>query len=919
MSSSAVHSTLDQLNPNFVIIAEYSSDNVSKILAELSTINLNVVSRPGCNNDYVYIFTKVKFQEQKIALYDLLTKVSFIDSIIPISEFKKTKQLEFSVKKLIKSKHLIPNESELYHLANLVNDKNQIYYFMFFKKYIKWLRNLSLIGLLFRFISSPWEFNFGYSAILSFSSLYFVASWIYHDKSNISKKINLQNHLTLHDNTATMKLSKSVILKKISFIPISFIFILALVSFQFFCFSLEIFITQLYSGGLKPILTLLPTILISVFVPVLTMVYNNFFVNPFVNWENGPNPRRSKMEKNLCLTFFTSYMPLFLTLFVYLPFGYLFNDEVKDTIIVLASKFFIPVVQDDFIVNISRYQKQFYFFIVTNQLVLTSMENLVPIIMKKVIPMIKKTKQNKLSRSEEKKIINSVESSYTEDFNLWNQVRLYQASQWGEFNADENFKKVIVQFGYVSMFSTIWPLAPAVLFIINSIIYRADLWRAFIKCRPSSNVIFEYRNSSDETQNDLLNEEPCLWDIVLPINSIFGSIICMTLTYMYRYCNLPGVGYKLYSRYSDYWYKENPMEHSYLSILLAAIIFEHISIFFYYIFVKIFKAERYNGQTGYIPNSKAKIPKQELDLSNAGEDTKNAMNKIKDNESLKSRTVDNTINFPKSVTTGAEISTSNSSVRSNTVTEKSLPDSKHFRAGPVINTLPESIESLHTGKKSGTHTTPSTTASIPDVLKVSQEGSNVAGATVPEPIPTSKNYFQRYDENGNLLKTSWSAIAGNGSTLNNKENINPILPSEHKSSLVTAPSGLREVVNASNIAEPSVQQPEVAKPLAAAAAAAALAADDSHREPVTPSKVSRNDSRRHSQVNTHSHENRTPKSNGTSATKERHSSSHKRKSTVISKPEKHLRHSTSKEASLNSSKSDSKKSKGFLRKLTKKL
>ena len=119
-------------------------------------------------------------------------------------------------------------------------------------------------------------------------------------------------------------------LKQLAFIPIALVFVGVLISYQLSCFCIEIFLTDIYDGPGKSLLTLLPTVLISVFVPILTIVYNAV-TDIIVKWENHDNQyskNNSILVKTFVLNFLTGYVPLIITSFIYLPFAHLVQPHL---------------------------------------------------------------------------------------------------------------------------------------------------------------------------------------------------------------------------------------------------------------------------------------------------------------------------------------------------------------------------------------------------------------------------------------------------------------------------------------------------------------------------------------------------------------------------------------------------------------
>lgn len=519
----------------------------------------------------------------RATLFAIVANLDFVQSVTPIYDIEKRKKLESTVNRLVQTVSLTATDHDLINLEHLTRNPREILYFFYFKNYIRWLMPISLVGVLCRLFSrstSPWEFNITYTVLLISWALLYTGSWVYYYEPMYANRLGKVLNVVA---TTHKKLNPPyvVLYKKFCFIPVAILFALSVVAFQFLCFFIEIFITQLYSGPFSGILALLPTVLISAFVPIITAVYNKFFVDPMVAWENGPDPKKSKSEKNYVLTFLTSYVPLFITLFVYLPLGHKFTPSMRQTISSYAGKVHIPVAASQFIVDLNRYKKQIFFYTVTAQIINMVVENFLPFILDALLPDFVKDGERSV-REVNSDIDSMVHSRYPQDYHLWKKVQSLHASNYGEFDEDANYSKLVVQFGYIAMFSIIWPLAPFIFAIFDLIIFRADLWRAFIKCKPSSNPT-DLQVSKGGAHKTHVSSAP--WDGILEKITYLGSVVSVTLLLMYRYSGFPGVGLTTALEKRGSWYTESPLVLSWSKILLVAAAVEHL-VLLGYIYLK---------------------------------------------------------------------------------------------------------------------------------------------------------------------------------------------------------------------------------------------------------------------------------------------------------------------------------------------
>ncbi|CCH59105.1 hypothetical protein TBLA_0B02630 [Henningerozyma blattae CBS 6284] len=831
-------STIKQFEPNYVISLQYSKQNVSNFVTALGSKGLRAISRPSLNPSNVYILTKIN-QLNGPDLFEITTQFSnIINSVTPIENNEDKKKLNFLIsKKLLSIKNIftLVDDKDLVELFQLTQNPNLAFYFTFFKTYISWMVPLAVFGIICRLVARPFEFNYIYVLVLVSWTLLFTSNWIFNVKPTHMEKFG---NFTLKSNISSTKTPVSVIVKKVAFVPVALGFAAVLLGFQFFCFFLEIFITQLYSGPLVSILALLPTILLSVFVPVLTIIYN-IFVNKFVNWENGPNPSNSKVEKNLVLTFMTSYVPLLITLFFYLPFGHYFDSNSKSLVqnTMFSYNLNIPVIENDFKINIDRFRSQFFYFVVTNQIIQLLMNNCLPGVLATVLPKILSKKDTKEVKLQKENVNYIMKTQYSNDFLTWENFSKFESSNWGEFDIDENYKKIFMQFGYLTMFSIIWPLAPVIFLLFNLLNIRLDIWRAFKKCKPTSTLEYSLIKSSIPLTT---KPEISLWDIVLEIQTWIGIITSVTITYMYRNCKLPNVGLTNPLEKRDIWYKESPMSHSWTSVLLVAVGAEHLAFLAYYLLAtatfssqsrnSLKKRDQVTPRDISTVNEKElvttgddhqrKEPVENLDLSDVIKETIKTMNSIlpgssnSNDDSMESSIDDESYaeyenqksqrqqqklntNIAKDINSatndvinsiqnegyertnvneGEPLIATNALGNSNVLNDRQQSNSRarDDSVATGIKNYPYSQFNSKNDKqaqeKSSKHRS-STNRSINSntnnqtrndtvSTNASSTSSLAAGATVPETIPTSKNYHLRYDKFGNPISapTSTSSV-----------------------------------------------------------------------------------------------------------------------------------------------------------------
>lgn len=391
-------------------------------------------------------------------------------------------------------------------ISNTESIKNQYgtkvaLYFEYLKYYTVWLSVLSVFGIVST-LKLKNRFSMTYTFINLLWGILFITFWNRRERylSNIwgvenshlvdehyseLAKINEKGSSTASSSNFTKSNSGGVrFLKQLSFIPIALLFVATLVSYQLGCFVLEIFLSEIYDGPAKILLTLIPTVLISVFVPILTIVFNKV-AQAHINWEGHDNEftkANSNLIKLFVLTFLTSYMPLLITSFVYLPFAHLIKPNlhfIEDSLITNLESHLGTTNgrhvhrylarlknQEDFQYNQERLNAQFFYFIVTNQVIQVILKYVLPFIIKFVTKQVQQIVFKKKSvvindRSDEKEFLDNVRKI----------VNL------PEYNVNDDYRALCVQYGYLIIFGPVWSLAPLVSTLFNSLTFKLDIMK----------------------------------------------------------------------------------------------------------------------------------------------------------------------------------------------------------------------------------------------------------------------------------------------------------------------------------------------------------------------------------------------------------------------------------------------------------
>ncbi|AAS51620.1 ADL300Wp [Eremothecium gossypii ATCC 10895] len=712
-------SELAELDPNFVINAPAERRALEKLMERLDKLGVASRVRPGTSSNSVYVFVRDSSGQLVPEL-----KGMAVEEIIPLYGGEQRKRLEHLAKEMM-YRRLFPSTGDLTELATLTRNPEMALYFAFQKTYTLWLLPLAAVGAAFRFFAkaTPWEFNMFYAIALLVWGMAFATFWNHSTERWYSEKLGFKNIVPLSE-------PKSVVMKKLCFTPIAITFMVCMVCFQFVCFMLEIYITQIYNGPLGFLLALIPTVLLSAYVPVLTAVYN-VFVNKLVKWENAANPERSRVEKNYALSFLTSYVPLLITLFVYLPMGHMLNPQMN-LIAKYSQRYGIPVIGRHFMINTERYRTQFFYFTVTNQLVAMAVDNILPIVMGVILPRIK---GHTKSDSELNRARALTAEQYPKDIELVEHVRTCMLGPWGPFKLHDNVSKLVIQFGYVVMFSTIWPLAPLICVIFNIVISKFDIWRALKKHTPSSNP-----NTYKSKNLGLALTSLSPWNPILEFTVWVASVVSPALIIMYRHSNLPGFARPL-EKHST-WFIHSPIRYDWKLIFIYVAVAEHLGLLLHFVLSKIAGAPASNDS-----DVSPSLLKRELATANKHFDNSAAIPEAEDiTQRIKSNYTTKREISQEYATRASGVDDTRTSVRNFeeeqaprivTTTEHNISHRKQAMPAAIAQVAPKTAAPVHER---------STFDRKPSCSSLGSSGSlysSVAGATLPHKIPTSKNYDER--------------------------------------------------------------------------------------------------------------------------------------------------------------------------------
>ncbi|KAK4231333.1 calcium-activated chloride channel-domain-containing protein [Podospora fimiseda] len=245
------------------------------------------------------------------------------------------------------------------------------------------------------------------------------------------------------------------------------------------CFAIEIFINEVYIGLFKQYLTFLPTILLTIFMPTFTTLLTKLAekLTDLENYETVDAHQDSFVQKIFVLNFITSYLGIFLTAFVYVPFGKILVPYL-DVFSMTAQKFTTegkPLPTQVWQINPDRLKKQVIYFTVTAQIVNFATEVIVPYAKRKAFKTVEKVQA--LSEKNEEGLLKDSpdEAAFLK--------RVRNEAELADYDVTIDYREMVIQFGYLSLFSVVWPLTACSFLINNWVEARSDAMKIAVNSK----------------------------------------------------------------------------------------------------------------------------------------------------------------------------------------------------------------------------------------------------------------------------------------------------------------------------------------------------------------------------------------------------------------------------------------------------
>ncbi|RKL13669.1 hypothetical protein BFJ68_g6904 [Fusarium oxysporum] len=214
----------------------------------------------------------------------------------------------------------------------------------------------------------------------------------------------------------------------------------------------------------------LPTILLAVSLPYITSALEDAaeWMTEFENHRTADLHEMSLTQKVFVLNMFTNYLPIFLTAFIYIPFGGTVVPKLENFLSAAFASVGKKFVHQPFHLDADRLRNEVIALTVTGQLSGFFEENIVPMLKHKFSDWYRDYRR---ARSKGDMLLAVVKDDPEETAFL---SRVRNEAILPKYNVQDDIAEIVLQFGYLALFSPVWPIIPMGFLINNWIELRSD-------------------------------------------------------------------------------------------------------------------------------------------------------------------------------------------------------------------------------------------------------------------------------------------------------------------------------------------------------------------------------------------------------------------------------------------------------------
>ncbi|KAK3936834.1 transmembrane protein 16K [Diplogelasinospora grovesii] len=242
--------------------------------------------------------------------------------------------------------------------------------------------------------------------------------------------------------------------------------------------AIEVLISEAYDGPHKRYLEYIPTALLAIALPYISQFLENIAatVTEFENHRTADAHEWSLARKVFVLNFTMQYLPIFLTAFVYHPFGDSFVPHLERVLhYVLGDAAAKSMDVVPFHADLDRLQREVIALTVTGQIWHFGEEFLLPLVKEK----LRSWYRDYRTSHAEAGTLEGIVQDHPEERAFLSAAR--SQANLPPYDVQVDISQMVIQFGYLALFSPVWPLVPIGFLINNWIELRSDFLKICIE------------------------------------------------------------------------------------------------------------------------------------------------------------------------------------------------------------------------------------------------------------------------------------------------------------------------------------------------------------------------------------------------------------------------------------------------------
>ncbi|KAG9565461.1 putative plasma membrane stress response protein, partial [Aureobasidium melanogenum] len=436
-------------------------------------------------------------------------------------------------KKLLKrlSAKIILEANDLDQIKALFGEKVAFYY-AFIQAYSLFLIVPASCGTLFWLFSRPYSIAFG--AVLCVWSITFVEWWKRQElelsirwkvKGVDALKVNRVQYTWEKEETdpitgETKKIfsTRKRLARQLWFVPFAALASLALSSVLVVTFLIEAMISDVYGEALASYWAIqyLPTILLAISLPYVTECLTSVAtrLSEHENHRTNDEFELAQVQKSFVSNFITSFLPLLLTAYIYVPFGSRLVPQ-------LIPASWQSIAAKDFRVDAHRLQEEVISLSMAGQVINFGEEFVMPFVKRHLQEAYRRYKDTRQGSSLHQRMHSEFTKTLLVDApqeaSLLSRLRAEAVA--APYDPNEDVMEMCVQFGYLAMFGVVYPLMPLGFLINNWVELRGDFFKLISESQRPPPI-----------RSDSIG--PCI--SALEFLTWLGSLSTAALLYIYR-------------------------------------------------------------------------------------------------------------------------------------------------------------------------------------------------------------------------------------------------------------------------------------------------------------------------------------------------------------------------------------------------